>query len=117
MTVRYVETSAVIGPNSMLALGIFQNEDFLNTPSQFYGVFGETNGINNRNLKFRTIPLNLRTNVPTSNVLFHNRIWDTFEYTYIGTGLEEGFIATRHSGNFMDNDYSGIKMYLLEKDI
>jgi hypothetical protein len=34
MKVRYVEKSTLVSPNSILALGIFQNEDFLNNTSQ-----------------------------------------------------------------------------------
>jgi hypothetical protein len=112
--VKYIETSTSISPNSMLALGIFQNEDFLNNPSQFHGVFWETANNGDRYLYFRTFSPNLHTNDPASNGLSKNRLWDTFDYTYIGTEEERGFKREWDIASYISR-YTTI-FYLFEKD-
>jgi hypothetical protein len=115
MKARYVKTSTVVSQNAMLALGTFQNEDFLNSQSQFDGVFVETTDNNNRNLNFRTTLLKLHTVDRTPKGLIQNRLWDTFT-RISGASLNFKVLG---GNSFLFNFFYGekYKIYLLENGI
>jgi hypothetical protein len=126
-TVKDIQTSMIIGLNSHLALGIFQNEDFINTTSQFYGVFWEKMNNDDRYLNLRTIQFNfpssdsIHLTYPTSNGLLQNTLWNIFKCTHIGTEDEGGFrrALTSHDFRYDDGFTSDDKtiVYLLENSI